>query len=84
MLLSENAVYNCVLDNPNCVWKSVECRLSNMEGILQELREDADDCTVDYGAFYPGPINLGAHFSDPCAVHGTHPIRKCGDRKRRG
>ena len=72
------------LGDPNCVWESVERRLSSMEGMLRELREDAEDRAVDCGALQPGPVDLGARLSDPCAAHGTHSFGKCGGRKRRG
>ena len=75
--------YLC-LGDPNCVWESVERRLSSMEVLLRDLREEVNNRAVDPGAFRPGPSDLGARLSDPCAAHGTHPIGKCGGRKRRG
>ena len=70
--------------DPNCVWESVERHLSNMEGMLRELREDADDRAVGRGVLNPGPADLGARLSDPCAKHGTHAMGTCGGRKRCG
>ena len=80
--------YACVSDrivgDPNCVWESVERRLSNMEGMLRELRKNADDHAGDCGAIHSGPVDLSAHLSDLCAAHSTHPIGKCSGYKRHG
>ena len=62
----------------------MERRLSNMEGMLREMREEAEDQAAGRGTSRSGPIDLGAHLSDPCAKHGTHAIGTCGGRKRRG
>ena len=62
----------------------MERRLSNMEGMLRELREDAEEQAGGRGASRSGAIDLGARLTDPCAKHGTHSIGTCGGRKRRG
>ena len=80
--------YACVSDrivgDPNCVWESVERRLLNVENMLREVHESVEGSTDSRGALRPGPADLGARLSDPCAAHGTHSIGKCGGRKRRG
>ena len=76
--------YRVYSGDPNCVWESVERRLSTMEGMLRELHEEAETRGTVRGVPPPGPIDLGARLSDPCSKHGTHPIGTCSGRKRRG
>ena len=73
-----------ILEDPNCVWESVERRLLNVENMLREVHESVEEGANGRGAIRPGPVDLGARLSDPCSKHGTHPIGTCGGQKRRG
>ena len=70
--------------DPNYGWESVERRLSNMEGMLHELHENAKDRAVGRRALNLSPADLGARLSDPCAKHSMHAMGTCGGRKHCG
>ena len=73
--------YRVFLDDPICIWESVECWLSIMERMLQELHEEAENCGSIHSVPPLGPIDLGARLSNPCFKYGTHAIRMCSGRK---